>query len=148
MKARLSIFTEDKTSLFFNTICDIDVAPGRAQLSWQDKENGRDQFMIGINRKKITVLRINKPAEDDDGEPEEEFFVLSVEKNEPSKGVISFDTIDLYFSTDEFKVKIGKSSVEAELECMLGIGDHKTDPQIIRLVAYALKPSEELSEDK
>lgn len=143
MKARISIYTEDKTTLFFNSICDLEVASGRAQLSWQDKESERgDRFILGINRKKITILRIMK-AEEEGGSPEEEYFVLSVEKNEPSKGVISFDAIDIYFSTDVFKVKIGKNSVEAELQCMLGIGEHKTEPQTVYLSARAIKAAEE-----
>jgi hypothetical protein len=139
MKARLSIYTQDKNTLFFNTLCDLTVSSGRAQISWQDKEHERgDQFILGINRKKITILRIIK-SEEEGGHPEEEYFVLSIEKNEPSKGVISFDAIDIYFSTDVFRVKIGKNCVEAEMQCMLGLGEHKTDPQIVYLVAKAYK---------
>lgn len=151
MKARLTIFTEDKTSLFFNTVCELELQKNKAQISFKEQEEQQqNRVILGINRKKITVLRIIEYLSEEDGDmgPEEDFFVLSTEKNEPSKAVIAFDGIQLYFSTDYFLVKIGISYVEAQLGCMLGLGENKTELHKIYLKCVLSNPKNQIQQEE
>ncbi|MDD3946913.1 MAG: hypothetical protein PHI19_03650 [Clostridia bacterium] len=151
MNARLTIYTEDKTSLFFNTVCRLELQRNKAQISFEEhEEEQHNRVILGINRKKITVLRIIEYFTDEDGdtEPEEDFFVLSTEKSEPSKAVIALDGIQLYFSTDFFLVRIGKSYVEAQLGCMLGLGENKTDLHKIYLKCVLSNPKDEIQQEE
>jgi hypothetical protein len=144
MKARLSIFSEDKT-LFFNTLCELSLDKNKAQMEFPLRSEDKEaRIILGINRKKITVLRIventDRDEDDIDEGPQEDIFVLSSEKNEPSKAVISLDGIDLYFSTDYFFVRIGKNYVEAMVGCAFRTADSKTDLRKIFLKCVAEKP--------
>lgn len=129
MKARLTIYTEDKTSMFFNTVCRLEQTGNRAQISFEEhEEDCINKIILGINRKKITFLRIKDNRLDDVGAgPQEDYFVLSTEKTEPSKAIIPFGGAEIYFSTDYFLVKISKDSVEVMLGCMSGYGENKND---------------------
>lgn len=135
MRARLTIYTEDKSSLFFNTMCELELSKDRAQIRFavsdEDKES---KIVLGINRKKIIVLRtIIYENSDEETPQEEDIFLLSKEKNEPSKAVIAFGDVELFFSAENYKAKIGKTTVEVELNCMLALGESKTDMHRIYL---------------
>lgn len=110
-------------------MCELELSKDKAQIRFAvSDEDKKSRIVLGVNRKKIIVLRtIIYDNSEEDALNEEDIFLLSKEKDEPAKAVIAFGDFEIFFSAESYKAKIGKTAVEAELNCMISLGESKSD---------------------
>lgn len=140
MKARLTIATGNQSSIFFNTLCDLELKKDKAQVKFAVSDEQKEcRFTLGINRKKLFILRATRIKSND--ARFDEIYLLSKENNEPNKASMSFGDLDLYLLAENYKGSIGKASAEAELDCTITFGEKKTELHRLVIICVSLEKS-------
>ncbi|MFA5449352.1 MAG: hypothetical protein WC292_02830 [Clostridia bacterium] len=135
MLGRLTIRI-DEISLFFNTICDVQISEGRASINFEERHNnGSDRTTIGISKSKIFVIRKNLFG---DVSEEENVYIISDDSNRTRRVTVDINGYRALLFAGNMKIDISQDRVFAQIRCYMSVDDKKPEEYLLKLECFTI----------